>query len=88
MLREQVQDLTGVTAGIGELLAELRHSVTRYRIRLLCFPAEYESGRLVRDAGLQWVRRDHIADMPLTMPARKLARRMAVHREESAAKGG
>lgn len=67
---------TNVEAGIGELLAEINHTVTRYRIRLLCFDAEFHAGRLRRGDATKWVKRQELADVPLTMTARKLAKKL------------
>ncbi len=79
-LRTRLCEQTGVSADIGEQLTELRHSVTRYRIRLLCFLAEHQGGRAFPNAGLQWVSIARIGEVPLTMPARKLARQLAARR--------
>ena len=75
-LQDRLRELTGVSACIGELLTELRHSVTRYRIRLLCYLAEHAGGRAYRDAGLQWTPLGRLGEMPLTTPARRVARRL------------
>jgi A/G-specific adenine glycosylase len=75
-LRADLKNSTGVSASIGPLLTELRHSVTRYRIRLLCFKATCGGGRLVRGSGLEWVSRANLAGKPLTSPARRLVRQL------------
>ena len=77
-LQVRLRELTGISACIGGLLTELRHSVTRYRIRLLCYLAEHAGGRAFRHAGLQWAPVGRLEDMPLTMPARRVARRLEV----------
>lgn len=75
-LQTDLAELTGVSASVGELLTELRHSVTRYRIRLLCFEATGGGGRLARGAELEWVTRVGLEDRALTAPARRLVRRL------------
>lgn len=75
-LQVRLRELTGISACIGGLLTELRHSVTRYRIRLLCYLAEHAGGRAHRDAGLQWVPLGRLEEVPLTTPARRVARRL------------
>ncbi len=72
-LSDRVRTQTGVVADVGPMLSQLSHSVTRYRIRLLCFPAEYRSGRCRRSECLQWVPPSQLHEIPLTRTARKLA---------------
>jgi A/G-specific adenine glycosylase len=75
-LRMELKNSTGVSASIGELLTELRHSVTRYRIRLLCFEATCGGGRLARGQELEWMRPSELVSLPLTAPARRLVRQL------------
>ncbi len=76
-LRDEVRQLTGVDVEVQGLLTELRHSVTRYRIRLLCFRAEHCGGRLKRSEELRWLRPREFDDVPLSVTGRKLARLLA-----------
>ena len=56
------------------LVTEIRHGVTRYRIRLLCFTAVVEPSRGKKlPAGVRWVTPAELADVPLSMTGRKLA---------------
>lgn len=72
-LEEGVRSLTGVRVELGRLLTEFQHSVTRFRIRLLCYDAAQRGGRLHRKASpLQWVRQSEFAGLPLSTPARKV----------------
>lgn len=75
-LQVALADSTGVAASVGALLIELRHSVTRYRIRLLCFEAACRGGRLSGAAELKWVTRTELGSLPLTAPARRLVRQL------------
>ena len=54
-------------------IAELRHGVTRFRIRLLCYLAECRSSRVPSRGGLRWVRPGEFENYPLSMTGRKLA---------------
>lgn len=65
---------TGVCAAVDSVLCELKHSVTRYRIRLLCFSANRTGGRLARGQKLRWVRPRDLIDIPLSVTARKITR--------------
>lgn len=60
---------------VSDLLTEIRHSVTRYRITLRSFLAEYESGEVPRSAGeFQWLTADEIHTYPLSVTGRKIAK--------------
>ena len=72
-LERIVADASGVRAAVGPLVAEFRHSVTRYRIRLLCFLADYESGKAAPGAEIAWVTPARFADYPLSATGRKFA---------------
>jgi A/G-specific adenine glycosylase len=69
-------ELTAVQADLGPELLTLRHGVTRYRITLVCFEADYRGGRF-RSAFYQagdWVRPDELAAYPVSAPQRLLAK--------------
>jgi hypothetical protein len=56
----------------------MRHSVTRFRITLLCFVAEYVSGELSPASGeFRWVAPEQFGDYPLSVTGRKFARLLA-----------
>ena len=77
-LRQEVRSLTGVDSEVDRLVTEIRHSVTRFRIRLLCFEAAHRGGRLNgRADALRWVRPDEFEHVPLSVSGRKLARLLA-----------
>jgi A/G-specific adenine glycosylase len=67
---------TGLRIVLGDPLATIRHSVTRFRITLDVFHARRAGGRL-RSAGggeLRWLRPAELADMALSTTGRKIAR--------------
>ncbi|MEX0717849.1 MAG: A/G-specific adenine glycosylase [Planctomycetaceae bacterium] len=68
-----LHDETGIHAALGEPLGEFAHSVTRYRIRLLCYAAEHRGGRLKRGVELRWVDPDELPTLPLSKPGRRIA---------------
>jgi A/G-specific adenine glycosylase len=67
--------LTGLDADLGPELLTLRHGVTRFRITMICFEADYRTGRF-RSAfyphGL-WVEPQRLSDYPVSAPQRRLA---------------
>ncbi len=76
-LSESLRSDANIEADIGEPIMELTHSVTRYRIRLICFDATYRSGRTNSRAATKWVCIPELDEYPLTMTARKIAGRLA-----------
>ena len=66
-------DLTGVRAELDSLVSVIRHGVTRYRIRLLCFRGEYLSGRPNDRAGVRWIPKAQLSEYPLSTTGRKFA---------------
>jgi A/G-specific adenine glycosylase len=73
-LATNVQRMTGVVIRPGSQLATLKHGVTRFRITLECFDADYVDG-----AGngqrkqLKWLRPAELANYPLSTTGRKIA---------------
>jgi A/G-specific adenine glycosylase len=72
-LIEGVRRLTGVEILPGTLLKTLRHGVTRFRITLDCFAAEYisETDR-GSPAQIRWVRPAELKKYPLSTTGRKM----------------
>ena len=71
----KVHALTGITCEPGAPFKTIKHGVTRYRIRLDCYGAEYHSGR-VKVAGnspIRWVALSHLGSYPLSTTGRKIA---------------
>lgn len=71
---EQVRTLTGIDVVLGPRVAEIRHSVTRYRITLACYVADWKAGRIAAGGNLRWVAPDDLAALPFSVTGRKLAR--------------
>jgi A/G-specific adenine glycosylase len=65
----------GLTGELGEEFAAVRHSVTRFRIRLLCLEAKYRRGTIRPGfyAASRWVAPAQLSKFPLSRPQRKLA---------------
>ena len=73
-LAEQlVQQQTGLRVQSPELLRQMRHTVTRYRIRLFCLFSDKVSGSLNRSSGLTWKSAEELDDLPLSTTARRIA---------------
>jgi A/G-specific adenine glycosylase len=72
-------ELTGLQAQLGPELQTIRHGITRYRITLVCFEAEYAAGTFRSDfyqSGL-WLSPADLARYPVSAPQRRLARALA-----------
>ena len=76
-LRRKVQSRllaeSGLEAELTGKVADLVHSVTRYRVRLLCFVADYRGGAPERAGQTVWVRPADLDRYPLSVTARKFA---------------
>ena len=71
--RDNVHRLTGLNSTITRRLGELRHGVTRYRIRLICLQGEVKSSRIdARREDVRWVTPDEIRHLPLSTTGRKI----------------
>jgi A/G-specific adenine glycosylase len=71
---DAVRRLTGVMIGPGELLKTIRHGVTRFRITLDCFAAEYVSETAAEfPVERKWVRLGELEKYPLSTTGRKMA---------------
>ena len=78
-LEREVANASGIQAAIGPLVAEFHHTVTRYRIRLLCFCADYQTGKLSGRQNVAWVRPSRFADYPLSVTGRNFAKLLAAN---------
>ena len=76
-LEAAVEESTGLRVAVDEWLRELRHGVTRYRIRLLCVAGRAEGGRLTSGRGYEWAAPARLAELPLTKTARQVAGMLA-----------
>lgn len=70
---DQVQEQTGLQVSVCEPVTEIRHAVTRYRIRLLCLVCENEGGRIRQSSGYKWFSRSKVEDLPLSTTGRRFA---------------
>ena len=74
-IEQKLSQELGVHVKVDELLTEIRHSVTRYRITLRSFLADHESGEIAVTAGeYRWLTADEIHTYPLSVTGRKLAK--------------
>ncbi|QDV18531.1 putative A/G-specific adenine glycosylase YfhQ [Gimesia panareensis] len=81
-LESYVREQSGVTASVRRFAKEIRHSVTRYKIRLLCFIAESELSEEMESSEYQWVSVCELEAYPLSVTGRQFAQLLA---ESSAA---
>lgn len=73
-LVDNVQRMTGVTISPGEHRKAIRHGVTRFRITLDCYDAEYVSHHGGGEGLTQkWIRSAELEHLPLSSTGRKLA---------------
>jgi A/G-specific adenine glycosylase len=75
-LKDQVQRQTGIEIAPGKKLVTIKHGVTRYRITLDCFEAEFLSARRHQGTGnhQRWMAPTKLGDLPLSVTGRKIAR--------------
>ena len=66
----------GIEAAIESTLATIRHSVTRFRITMVCVSASYRRGKVGSShyPTSAWVKLDELVDYPLSAPQRRVAR--------------
>jgi A/G-specific adenine glycosylase len=76
-LEQAVTTLCGLAVEADSDGFELRHTVTRFRIRLHCTTARYLRGTANGPAEYRWARADEFAAFAFSMPARKFADRLA-----------
>ncbi|WP_417386583.1 A/G-specific adenine glycosylase [Gimesia sp.] len=86
-LESYLKEQAGIEATMQQLITEIRHSVTRYKIRLLCFVAQLEQRSTKKqssqlnsqagDAGYQWVSVNELESYPLSVTGRKFAKLLA-----------
>jgi A/G-specific adenine glycosylase len=74
--RQALDDRFGLEVAPLEPLVTLKHSVTRFRITLHCYEARHLGGKPAGEgiAASRWVRPAELADFPLSVTGRKLAR--------------
>ena len=68
-----VEEHTGLLMQQYRPIKEIRHAVTRYRIRLLCLVCESPTGRIKRGSGYRWCSLSELPDLPLSTTGRQFA---------------
>ena len=72
-IEQSVYEATGTDIELDRFLKEIRHSVTRYRISLLCFLASTKYATPKANEDLAWVTAEQLDDYPLSTTGRKQA---------------
>ena len=70
----EVKRLSGIDCEMDKEFASIKHGVTKYRITLSCRRAKFISGRLQRKEEVAWVHPKKLADYPLSVTGRKIAK--------------
>ena len=74
-LERTVADRLGIQIEAGDLLTEIRHSVTRYKITLRAFLCNHLQGEIAPSVGnYRWLAVDEVQALPLSVSGRKLAK--------------
>lgn len=80
-LAASTTEQTGITFDGAELLTTLRHGVTRFRITLHCYQAQFAGTQrrksTTKDQQQAWVKVGALEELPLSVTARKIARLLA-----------
>lgn len=77
ILEAELSNESQIRIRIDKKETDFKHSVTRYRIHLHCFIAEWEKGEIVRDSeNWNWVSAEDLDEYPLTTTGRKFAKRI------------
>lgn len=77
-IERAVANLSGLTVDVDTGAFDFHHSVTRFRIRLICAVAKLRGGTASDGAELRWAAPRTFSRHALSMPARKFADRLAV----------
>lgn len=72
-LEADAREMTNLSVTVTTGHGEIRHSVTRYRIRLICVSGTKLGGRLRPTAGLKWATPAEISHLPMTKTAREFS---------------
>jgi len=72
-LQDRIRDQSGIHAGpvLGSM--EFNYSVTRYKVRLLCFLCEAPAMKSAKGSEQQWFSIPELADLPLSATGRRIA---------------
>lgn len=72
-LADAVQQHTGLQIDAYCPEKKIRHTVTRYKINLLCLSADASRGTVLADSGYHWVSTEQLSDLPLSRTGRQFA---------------
>ena len=72
-LYDAIEERTGVQIEAYRSEKKIRHTVTRYKINLLCLFAEAASDSVLDGSGYHWVSQDQLANLPLSRTGRQFA---------------
>ncbi len=87
-LEREIAERTGLVVLAESPAYEFHHTVTRFRIRLLCVTAENRGGTLNLPANFRWATPSQFRRLALSMPARKFADRLTAPVDSPAAPVG
>jgi A/G-specific adenine glycosylase len=74
-MNAKVQEQTGLSIGDIEKIATLKHGVTRFRITLDCYRADYVTSQVRLQKGeWRWIAPQELEHLPLSVTGRKLSR--------------
>ena len=73
VIAAMLAETSGLHATLGPQMTEIRHSVTRYRIRLQCFTAISRNGCVNGELTHRWVHPRDFKEYPLSVTGRQLA---------------
>lgn len=84
LAKEMMVELTGFEIESTSPISDIRHGVTKHRITLKCYEANYLGGEFRSDFYQrgQWVSAEELADFPFSSPQRKLAKMVLAKAEQ------
>lgn len=68
-----VKQETGLVIALEKTKKQLKHAVTKYKIKLDCYVADKVTGRLKKNSNLQWMTIDQVHAAPMSVTGRKIA---------------
>jgi A/G-specific adenine glycosylase len=75
-LAERTRELTGLDVDLGARLTTIKHGVTRFRITLSCYTADWRAGKpdKTSPSASRWARPAELDAYPLSTTGRKISR--------------
>lgn len=76
--RRIASEQSGMIVSLRDVFLVVRHGITRYRVTLVCFEADYLEGEFRSESHVQgiWVLPDQLTNYPISSPQRKLAKQL------------